>query len=78
VLSKIPYHNPLFLHGIASLVMGAGLDPTLKVDSSAGTWAGFQIFRGIDYVRFVEMPVIVAQRELDSAEISMENDNDRV
>jgi len=53
------------------LVIGAGLDTTLDVNSHAGKWAGFQIFCGLGFALLVQMPIVAVQRELLPTQIPM-------
>lgn len=43
----------------------------LKPNSSAGAWAGFQIFCGLGFALLVQMPIVAIQRELEPTEIPM-------
>ncbi|KAF3490686.1 aflatoxin efflux pump [Arthroderma uncinatum] len=44
---KIGYYTPLGIFGVTVMCVGAGLLTTLQVDSSEGSWIGYQILYGI-------------------------------
>ncbi|PVI07065.1 major facilitator superfamily transporter [Periconia macrospinosa] len=62
--------NPFQLMGAALLTIGSGLLFTLKVDSSAGHWIGYQIVAGIGLGTGFNVPIIVTQRIVKASDVS--------
>jgi len=55
--------------GAAIFTVGAGLLQTLKVDSSAGRWIGYQILTGIGAGAGVQIPFIAVQVVLSAKDM---------
>ena len=62
--------NSFQLMGAALLTIGSGLLFTLKVDSSAGHWIGYQIIAGIGLGTGFNVPIIVTQRIVKASDVS--------
>ncbi|KAF4469466.1 major facilitator superfamily transporter [Fusarium albosuccineum] len=56
--------------GSALAVIGAGLLYTLKVDTSAGKWIGYQLIAGVGWGLALQVPIIVAQSSAAPEDVS--------
>lgn len=56
--------------GTAILTIGSGLIYTLKVDSNAGLWIGYQIVAGFGIGLALQTPFIAVQRALSAADMA--------
>ena len=69
--SKLGYYMPFLLFGVCVSSIGAGLLLTLEVDSSTGTWIGYQIVYGFGLGACFQAPNMAAQTVLPRNEVSI-------
>ncbi|KAF2496011.1 MFS transporter [Lophium mytilinum] len=60
-VTKIGYYTPFMWIGSAIFCIGAGLLYTLKVNSPAGVWIGYQILAGAGSGMAVQIPFVAVQ-----------------
>jgi MFS family permease len=70
LVSKIGYCAPFFLASAVLSPIGAGLLTTLKPDSGAGEWIGYQILCGFGMGLGAQQPMTVAQTVLGRSDIA--------
>ncbi|CAI7601261.1 unnamed protein product [Penicillium glandicola] len=63
------YYNPVMIIASVTLSIGAGLLSTLKTDSGAGEWIGYQLLMGIGVGLGMQQPFIVVQNVLPDGDI---------
>ncbi|OAQ59416.2 MFS toxin efflux pump [Pochonia chlamydosporia 170] len=63
------YYMPFIIGGAILMPIGFGLMSTLKVDSSAAAWIGFQIIAGAGVGMGMQQPLIAVQVVLDMADV---------
>ncbi|OQE35444.1 hypothetical protein PENCOP_c013G00888 [Penicillium coprophilum] len=63
------YYNPIMILASVSLSVAAGLLTTLKVDSGAGEWIGYQILMGIGVGLGMQQPFILVQNVLADEDV---------
>ncbi|OJD19720.1 hypothetical protein AJ78_00343 [Emergomyces pasteurianus Ep9510] len=61
VLPKAGYYTPFMIAGGIFAVVGAGLLYTLKVDSPAAEWIGYQIIAGFGVGLSAQLPIVAIQ-----------------
>jgi Na+/melibiose symporter-like transporter len=72
VVTKLGYYTPFTWFGSALFAIGCGLLYTLKVDSSAGIWIGYQVLAGFGMgscvqVPFIAVQVVASQKDMPTA-----------
>jgi hypothetical protein len=70
LVSRIGYCAPFFLASAVLTPIGAGLMTTLKPDSGAGEWIGYQILCGFGFGLGAQQPMTVAQTVLGRSDIA--------
>ncbi|KAJ9622238.1 hypothetical protein H2204_011586 [Knufia peltigerae] len=70
IMSLWGRYVPVILIGSVPMTVGAGLLYTLDVNSSTGKWVGFQLLVGTGCGLVLQVPVMVAQSIVESADIS--------
>ncbi|KAI9878969.1 MAG: hypothetical protein M1830_010023 [Pleopsidium flavum] len=71
VISAIGTYVEFAWIGTALLTIGSGLIYTLKVDSSAGIWIGFQIVAGFGVGLAIQTPFIAVQTAVEPGDIPL-------
>ncbi|KAK6206407.1 MFS aflatoxin efflux transporter [Colletotrichum tabaci] len=69
IITKIGYYTPVMLVGTCIMIVGAGLLTTLKVDSGAGHWIGFQVLYGAGMGMTYQAPNLAAQTVLKMKDV---------
>lgn len=72
-VTVVGLYVPFTWIGSAIFTVGAGMIYTLKVDSSTGTWIGFQILAGAGAGACVQIPFIAVQVVLDKKDMPIGN-----
>lgn len=67
-----PYNPPMWV-GVCVFTVGSGLLYTLKVDSTIGTWIGYQILAGAGAGACVQIPFIAVQVVLPEKDMPVGN-----
>ncbi|KAF2171276.1 hypothetical protein M409DRAFT_63625 [Zasmidium cellare ATCC 36951] len=67
-----PYNPPMWI-GSVIFVIGCGMLYTLKVNSSTGTWIGYQILAGVGAGACVQIPFIAVQVVLPEKDMPVGN-----
>lgn len=67
-----PYNPPMWA-GIVVFTVGAGMLHTLKVNSTTGTWIGYQILAGAGAGACVQIPFIAVQVVLPEKDMPVGN-----
>ena len=67
-----PYNPPMWA-GVVVFTVGSGLLHTLKVNSSIGTWIGYQILAGVGAGACVQIPFIAVQVVLEEKDMPIGN-----
>lgn len=60
-ITVVGYYSPFMWVGAAIFTIGSGMLYTLKVDSPAGRWIGYQILAGIGAGASVQIPFVAVQ-----------------
>lgn len=68
-VSKVGYYAPPMLVGTCIMTVGSGLLTTLQVDSSNGTWIGYQILFGFGLGMTFQAPNLAAQTVLTTRDV---------
>jgi len=63
--TQFGYYTPFMIVSTVLMAVGSGLLTTLKVDSGAGMWIGYQIIFGLGAGSGFQQPVLAAQTVLD-------------
>ena len=71
LINKFGWYNPFLLACTALMTIGAGLLTTLKVDSGAGAWIGFQLLFGLGLGMGVQQASLAAQAALPKADVAI-------
>ncbi|KAF9874881.1 major facilitator superfamily transporter [Colletotrichum karsti] len=71
IITRVGYYTPVMLLGTALMCVGAGLLTTLKVDSGAPQWAGYQVLYGVGMGLSFQAPNVAAQTVLEMRDISV-------
>lgn len=61
LITAFGWYTPFMWFGAAIFTVGAGMLQTLKVDSSAGRWIGYQILAGVGAGAGVQIPFVAVQ-----------------
>ncbi|KAI2616306.1 MFS general substrate transporter [Hypoxylon sp. NC1633] len=69
--SRLGYYAPILIVGICITVVGAGLLTTLRIDTTAGQWIGYQILYGFGLGASIQAPNMAAQTVLPPEEVSI-------
>lgn len=72
-ITAIGFYTPFVWFGSAIFVVGAGMVYTLKVDSGAGMWIGYQILVGIGAGACVQIPFVAIQVVLNKKDMPSGN-----
>ncbi|TDL27600.1 putative major facilitator superfamily transporter [Rickenella mellea] len=72
-ITVLGYYAPFMWIGSALYTVGSGLLFTLRVNSSAGTWIGYQILAGLGAGACVQIPFIAVQVVLSPTDIPSGN-----
>ena len=73
VISHIGWYTPVMWLSSFFFMVGCGLLSTLKVDSSAGKWIGYQILAGIGSGSAYQAPFIAVQGALEMKDVPVGN-----
>jgi hypothetical protein len=73
IVTVVGYYTPFIYFGTALFTVGAGLIYTLKVDSPAGRWIGYQILAGFGAGGAVQLPFIATQVVLPAKDMPTGN-----
>ena len=73
LVMKLGYYTPFIWFGSALFPIGAGLLYTLKVNSGANAWIGYQIFAGLSVGICIQLPFIAVQVVLKSKDMPVGN-----
>lgn len=68
-LTKFGYYTPFMYIGAPIFAVGSGLLSTLKVQSSTGTWAGYECLASIGAGACIQIPVIAVQVALSKQDM---------
>ena len=63
------YYTPFMFISTVLMAIGAGLLTTLKIDSNAGTWVGYQLIFGLGSGAGFQQPVLAAQTVLELQDV---------
>lgn len=69
VVTKWGYYTPFIIGAAVLMPIGYGLTSTLKVDSGAAAWIGFQIIAGAGVGIGMQQPLMAVQVVLDIADV---------
>jgi len=72
-ITYIGWYKPFMIFGSAIFTVGAGMLYTLKVDSYAGKWIGYQLLGGFGAGAGVQIPFIAVQVVLNSKDMPTGN-----
>ncbi len=72
-MTVVGYYTPFIWFGTALFTVGSGLIYTLKVDSPAGRWIGYQILAGAGSGGAVQLPFIATQAVLPAKDMPTGN-----
>lgn len=61
IITIIGYYAPFMWIGAAILTVGCGMLYTLRVDTNAGRWIGYQILAGIGAGAGMQVPFLAVQ-----------------
>lgn len=70
-VTRVGVFKPFMIAGAAVFVIGSGLLYTLRVDSSAGEWIGYQLLCGFGAEAGVQIPLIAVQAALSEADMPL-------
>ncbi|KAF0329651.1 major facilitator superfamily transporter [Colletotrichum asianum] len=71
IITRIGYYSPVMIAGNVLMCIGAGLLTTLRVNSGAAAWAGYQVIYGVGMGLIFPTVNIVAQTVLELKDISI-------
>ncbi|KAL9084048.1 MAG: hypothetical protein Q9165_008249 [Trypethelium subeluteriae] len=71
LVTAMGYYNPFFIGSSILMSIAAGLCTTFTVDSSEGSWIGYQFLYGIGVGLGFQQGTVVAQTVLPSTDIAM-------
>uniref|UniRef100_L2FXT1 MFS aflatoxin efflux n=1 Tax=Colletotrichum fructicola (strain Nara gc5) TaxID=1213859 RepID=L2FXT1_COLFN len=71
IITRIGYYSPVMIAGNVLMCIGAGLLTTLRVNSGAAAWAGYQVIYGFGMGLIFPTVNIVAQTVLELKDISI-------
>ncbi|OCK76475.1 MFS general substrate transporter [Lepidopterella palustris CBS 459.81] len=69
--TRIGYYMPFLIFGICVTAVGAGLLTTLRINTLAGQWIGYQILYGYGLGSSIQAPNMAAQTVLPRNEVSI-------
>ena len=72
-ITILGYYKPFMIFGSAIFAVGAGVLYTLKVNSSAGQWIGYQLLSGFGAGAGVQIPFIAVQVVLNNKDMPTGN-----
>jgi len=72
-VTYIGWYKPFMIFGSAIFTVGAGMLYTLRVDSGAGKWIGYQLLSGFGAGAGVQIPFIAVQVVLNSKDMPTGN-----
>ena len=72
-ITSVGYYNPPMLLGSIMFVVGAALLHTLRVDSNASQWIGYQVIAGLGVGGIAQIPYISMQASLDRKDMPIGN-----
>ena len=72
-ITKIGYYVPFLWIGAAIFAVGAGLLFTLRIDSGAGMWIGYQIVTGFGAGAGIQVPFLAVQAILSQKDMPTGN-----
>ena len=72
-VTKLGYYKPFMIIGSCIFTIGAGFLYTLKVNSSTGTWIGYQLLAGFGAGCGIQMPFIAVQVVLNNKDMASGN-----
>ncbi|KAL2073645.1 hypothetical protein VTL71DRAFT_10971 [Oculimacula yallundae] len=73
LLMLVGYPVPLMWSGVSLFAIGSGLLATLDVNSSAGSWIGFQLLTGFGFGSTVNLAAVVIQAALPAEDLPIGN-----
>lgn len=72
-ITVLGYYKPFMIFGSSIFAVGAGMLYTLKVNSSAGKWIGYQLLSGFGAGSGVQIPFIAVQVVLNNKDMATGN-----
>lgn len=69
IITKIGYYVPFLWIGASLFTVGSGLLFTLRVDTAAGRWIGYQILAGFGAGPGIQVPFLAMQAVLKQKEV---------